>query len=280
MHTRSATLLAVALSLLCSPAPASAQGARAALVKQSDIIFIGTVTQVGAVAVPEVPASDRTIVVRVDQVLERPPAIALGTGDSVTVQTARPGSLKPGTQATFYTTGWIFGRGVAVREVGHELGHSPVAVADQQEAVARARRDVNDAELLAHIQRAAMVVAGHVEQVRPAELAAAPGRPKRVTEHDADWQEAIIQVVDGLKGARAGEQVVVRFPGSHDVAWVGTPRFAVGQEGTFLLHKDSTTGSPTTMIAGQAVPAYTALHKLDVLPKQDAPHIRDLIRKP
>ena len=277
MHTRSPMLLAVALAL---PGSAAAQLSRAALVKQSDIIFIGTVTQVHAVAVPEVPASDRTIVVRIDQVLEKPAAVALTPGDSVTVQTVRPGSLKPGTQATFYTTGWIFGRGVAVREVGHELGHSPVVAADQQEAVARARLDVNDADLRAHILKAAMVVAGRVEQVRPAELAAAPGRPKRITEHDADWQEAIIQVEDGLKGARAGEQVVVRFPGSHDVAWVGTPRFAVGQEGTFLLHKDSTTGSPTTMIAGRAVPAYTALHKLDVLPKQDAPHIRDLIRKP
>src|SRR2546430_6015214 len=101
MHTRSATLVAVALSLLSSPGPASAQGARAALVKQSDIIFIGTVTKVGAVAVPEVPASAATVVVRVDQVLEKPTAVALATGDSVTVQTARPGSLKEGTQATF-----------------------------------------------------------------------------------------------------------------------------------------------------------------------------------
>jgi len=278
MHTRSATLLTFALSLLGSPAVT--QMSRAALVKQSDIVFIGTVTQVGAVAVSEVPASARTVVARVDQVLEKPAAVDLKPGDSVTVQTVRPGSLKAGTQATFYTTGWIFGRGVAVREVGHELGHSPVVVADQQEAVARARRDVNDAELRAHIQKAAMVVAGRVEQVRPAELAATPARPKRITEHDADWQEAIIQVEDGLKGAQAGQQVVVRFPGSHDDAWVGTPRFAVGQEGTFLLHKDSTTGSPSAMIAGLSVPAYTALHKLDVLPKQDAPHIRDLIRKP
>src|SRR5207244_5709410 len=115
MHTRSATLVAVALSLRSSPAPASAQGARAALVKQSDIIFIGTVTQVGAVAAPEVPASNRTVVVRVDQVLEKPAAVALATGDSVTVEAARPGSLKAGAQATFYTNGWIFGRGVAVR---------------------------------------------------------------------------------------------------------------------------------------------------------------------
>ena len=278
MHTRSAILLAVALAL--PGVPAVAQMSRAALVKRSDIIFIGTVTQVGAVAAPEVPASPRTTVVRIDNVLEKPAAVALAPGDSVTVETVQPGSLKPGTQATFYTTGWIFGRGVAVREVGHEPGRSPVVVADQQEAVARARLEVNDADLKAHIQRAAMVVAGRVEQVRPAELAAAPTRPKRITEHDPQWQEAIIQVQDGIKGAQAGDQVVVRFPGSRDVAWVGAPRFTVGQEGTFLLHKDSTTGSPLTMIAGKAVPAYTALHDVDVLSKQDATRVRALIRKP
>jgi hypothetical protein len=277
MHIRSAILLAVILALPGSTAVA--QMSRASLVKQSDIIFIGTVTQVGAVADPEVPASDRTVVVRVDQVLEKPAAVALATGDSVTVETARAGSLKSGAQATFYTTGWVFGRAVAVREVGHELGHSPVA-ADQQEVVANTRLELNDADLKAHIQRAAMVVAGRVEQVRPAELAAAPARPKRITEHDADWQEAIIQVEDGIKGAQAGERVVVRFPGSHDVAWVGTPRFSVGQEGTFLLHKDSTTGSPRASWGGQSVPAYTALHKLDVLTKQDATRVRALIRKP
>ena len=279
MYTRSAMFLAVLLAL--PGAAALGQMSRATLVKQSDIIFIGTVTQVGAVAVPEVPASDRTVVVHVDQVLEKPAAVALGAGDSVTVQTAQPGSLKPGSQATFYTTGWIFGQGVAVREVGHEPGRSPVVVADQQAAVARARLDMNDADLKAHIQKAAMVVAGRVEQVRPAELAGgAPAHRTRISEHDPQWQEAIIQVQDGIKGAQAGEQVVVRFPTSLDVAWVGTPRFTVGQEGTFVLHKDSTTGSPESVIAGRSVPAYTALHKLDVLPKQDALRIRVLMRKP
>jgi len=285
MYTQSAMFLAVLLAM--PGAAALGQMSRATLVKQSDIIFIGTVTQVGAVAVPEVPASDRTVVVHVDQVLEKPAAVALGAGDSVTVQTAQPGSLKPGSQATFYTTGWIFGQGVAVREVGHEPGHSPVGVADAQAAVARARLEMNDAALKAHIQKAAMVVAGRVEQVRPAELAGgaggaggAPAHRTRISEHDPQWQEAIIQVQDGIKGAQAGEQVVVRFPTSLDVAWVGTPRFAVGQEGTFVLHKDSITGSPESVIAGRSVPAYTALHKLDVLPKQDAPRIRALMQKP
>lgn len=278
MHTRSAMLLALALAF--PGAGAVAQMSRATLVQQSDIIFIGTVTQVGAVAAPEVPASPRTIVVRIDTLLEKPAAVSLATGDSVTVETVRAGSLKPGTQATFYTTGWIFGQGVAVREVGHEPGHSPVVVADQQEAIARARLEVNDTDLKAHIQRAAMVVEGRVEQVRPAEFAAAPTRPKRISEHDPQWQEAIIQVQAGLKGAQAGEQVVVRFPGSRDVAWVGTPRFTAGQEGTFLLHNDSTTGSPKAMLAGRSVLAYTALHKVDVLTKQDATRVRALIKKP
>src|SRR5207253_5805161 len=142
------------------------------------------------------------------------------------------------------------------------------------------RLEVSDAELKAHVEQAAMVVSGRVEQVRPAELAAARPRPKRISEHDPDWQEAIIRVEDGIKGAQAGEQVVVRFPGSRDVAWVGAPRFSAGQEGTFLLHKDSTTGSPNAKIAGREVPAYTALHKVDVLSKQDAMRVRTLIKKP
>src|SRR5256885_14073176 len=134
MHTRSAILLALALAF--PGVEGVAQMSRAALVKQSNIIFIGTVTQVGAVAVPEVPASPRTVVVRVDQVLEKPAPVALTAGDSVTVETARAGSLKAGIQATVYTTGRIFGRGVAVREVRHEPGQSPGVPADPRGAAA------------------------------------------------------------------------------------------------------------------------------------------------
>src|SRR5256884_9975777 len=119
MHIRSAMLLAVALSF---PGAAVAQMSRAALVKQSDIIFIGTVTQVGAVAVPEVPPSERTVVGRVDQGLEKPAPVALTAGDSGTVEAPPAGSLKAGIPATFYTTGSAFGRGVAGRGGGHQPG--------------------------------------------------------------------------------------------------------------------------------------------------------------
>ncbi len=275
MRTRS---LIVPIVMISFAVPLSAQMSRAALVRQSDIIFAGTVTRAG--------------VIRVDQVFEKPPAVSLMKGDSVTVLPARAGSpgsppLKPGMQATFYTTGWIYGRWITVREVGHEaIGPQLATVAGtgtaQQDLVAKARQQVNDADLKARIQAAAMVVVGRVEQLRPMEYGptGAPARPRRFTEHDPNWQEAIIHVDEGLKGATAGERVVVRFPGSRDVAYVGTPRFAAGQEGTFLLQKDTATGSPLALMAGQTVPAYTALHRLDVLSKQDAQHVRTLMRGP
>src|SRR6266513_1324192 len=275
MRTRSLIVPIVMISLA---APLSAQMSRVALVRQSDIIFAGTVTRAG--------------VIRVDQVFEKPDAVSLMKGDSVAVLAARAGSppLNPGMQATFYTTGWIYGRWITVREVGREaIGPQLATVTGggaggpaQQDLVARARQQVNDADLKARIQAAAMVVVGRVEQLRPMVYSppGAPARPKRFSEHDPNWQEAIIHVDEGLKGATAGERVVVRFPGSRDVAFVATPRFAAGQEGTFLLQKDAATGSPLSLMAGQTVQAYTALHRLDVLPKQDAPHVRTLMRAP
>jgi len=276
-------ILVSALAVLGSAVPprAPAQTAREAMVRKSDIIFVGTVMRVGAVAAPDLAASPLTAIVRVDQVLEKPDAVGLVEGDSVTVQAGRQNSLKGGMRATFYTTGWIFGDGVAVREVGHEPipAQFTSALAMQQDSVARARQRVNDANLLARIRAASVVAVGRVEEVRPATLAAAPGHPTRITEHDPEWQEAIIQVQDSIKGVRSGQRVVVRFPGSRDVAYVSTPRLVVGQEGTFLLHQDTATGSPFTMMAGQSVPAYTALNQLDVLPKQDGDRVRVLMRR-
>ncbi len=265
--------LIVPIVLISLAVPLSAQMSRVAWVRQSDIIFAGTVTRAG--------------VVRVDQVFEKPDAVSLMKGDSVAILAARAGSppLNPGMQATFYTTGWIYGRWITVRVVGHEaIGPQLATVAGtgtaQQDLVARARQQVNDADLKARIQAAAMVVVGRVEQIRPPAYTGAPVRPRRFTEHDPNWQEAIIHVDEGLKGATAGERVVVRFPGSRDVAFVGTPRFAAGQEGTFLFQKDTATGSPFTLMAGQSVQAYTALHRLDVLPKQEAQRVRALMRGP
>ena len=112
------------LALSCSLADARPQGASnaATLMKQSSIVFSGTVSQLGAASFADVPKSAQTIVVRVDSVAKKPSAVSLKNGDSVTVEVKDPAAFQEGAHATFYTEGWIFGSGVAVKELGHEIG--------------------------------------------------------------------------------------------------------------------------------------------------------------
>jgi len=275
------SVLGVVVLLAVTTSSAQGQSPRAELLKKSSIVFVGTVERVGAVSFSGVPVSPRTVVVRVDAVLEKPASVSLAPGDRATVEVQDSALFRGGTQATFYADGWIFGEGVAVREVGHEP--SPVAMrtaAPGQNAseVSQTRKQLSDDELRARIQAADMVMVGRVLSVRQATLAAAGDRPPRITEHDPTWQEAVIRVVSGLKGVQADQEVVVRFPGSLDVAWHGAPKFKVGQEGTFLLQKDRVTGTPKAMLAGASVDAYTALDAKDALPTDQADRVRRLTR--
>jgi hypothetical protein len=267
--------------LLLHGATLEAQQSRLALVRQADLIFVGTVTGVAATSMAGVPVTQRTLTVRIDAVLDKPATVQVGVGDTVTVESRTVGALPVGTQATFYTKTWLFGRCVAAQEVGHETVSarlSAAAVAPMRDSVQRLRGQVSDSVLRTRIRAADMVVVGRVETVQAATLAALPA-PHRITEHDPAWQEAVIQVETMIKGiAPANQRVVVRFPGSLDVAWRGMPRFTVGQEGTFLLRRDQLSGSPTAMMAGRQVTAYAAPTRQDVLTRQDAARVQALAR--
>ena len=279
------SILLIALLLALTTLPAASQTSRAELMKKSSIIFVGTVTQKNAVSFAPVLKSPRTMVVRVDTVLEKPSSVMLGEGASVTIEATDPAPFNEGTQATFYAVGWIFGEGVAVREVGHEL--SPVAAVaeignqEEEQEVVQARQELQDAEMRTRIQAADMVVVGRVTEIRPSSIPQVPEQPQRmrITEHAPDWQEAVIRVESSIKGAEANQEIIVRFPGSMDVAWYGVPKFKMDQEGTFILKMDSdgsATGAAVAMLANAPVDAYTALNAQDVLSKEDAQRIRAL----
>jgi hypothetical protein len=276
-------LLGLVLPLGMLSTPSEGQTPRAELLKRSNIVFTGTIQQVGAVSFVGVPPSTRTAVVRVDTVLEKPQAVALSQGDRVTVEVKDPTVLQPGTRATFYTDGWIYGAGIAVREVGHEiipasLESRTAAAAQRATEVSQARKELNDADLRSRIDGADIIIVGRVVSIRPAPVTAQAGRTTRITEHDPAWQEAVVRVVDGIKGAQANQEIVVRFPGSLDVAWHGLPKFRTGQEGTFLLQKDKVTGAPKATLAGASVDAYTALDPVNVMRKDQADRVRSLTK--
>src|SRR5437879_7349479 len=127
---------------------APTQNNQAALAEQSRIVFSCTVSQLGAASFAGLPPSPNTIVVRVDSVLKKPPAVSLKKGDNVTVEVKDPSAFRDGTQATFYTDGWIFGSGVAVKELGHELrpsrGEASKTAGADEKAQQQAQEQISD----------------------------------------------------------------------------------------------------------------------------------------
>src|SRR4030088_767507 len=139
------------MSLLSPGALPQATENQAALVKQSTIVFAGTVSQLGATSFAGVPKSAQTSVVRVDSVLKKPAAVSLKKGDNVTVELKDPSAFQQGTQATFYAEGWIFGSGVAVKELGHEFnsggGTAASGAGAAESALVQAQKQISDQDL-------------------------------------------------------------------------------------------------------------------------------------
>lgn len=274
--------LCIVLLMLLAESSGLAQMPRVQLVQQSDIIFVATVKEMEKTSFSGVPASSRTLVAEVDAVLDKPPALPLVAGDHVTIEVRDPSLFRAGMQATFYARGWIIGEGLAVREVEHEQASQPLTVAAASEVrqdVERVRRDLSDAQLKARIQDADMVVAGRVLSIQNATLQPSGARPARITEHNPDWREAVVAVDTPIKGAQANERLLVRFPASIDVQWFNAPKFSVGQQGIFILKRDTVSGAPKALLAGAEVQPYTALGAQDVLPLAETERVLRLIKR-
>ena len=208
----------------------------------ANFVFKGTIRKVKAATMSEVPVSERTAIVRVDEVIDGPPDLAGFLGQEITVELSDDGVARAGQRMVFHTIGWIFGTSVAVRSLREETINSSAAA--ERRGAGRQPAHFADADL---------VVAGKVVNVRvpggsPRAGKRTPGRPSPITEHDPVWREAVIQVNDVLKGDQKGKQVTVRFPDSSDVMFHGVPKFETGQEGYFMLHK----GEATKSAAGRA----------------------------
>src|SRR4051812_8243575 len=87
--------------------------------KDATFVFQGTVQQVGAATMSDLPPNKRMLVVMVDHVEKAPRAFVKYEGQKITVLPAANSRLSRGTKATFYATGWRFGESLAVRELWH-----------------------------------------------------------------------------------------------------------------------------------------------------------------
>jgi hypothetical protein len=261
------------------------------LASQAKFVFQGTVNKVKAATMADVPVSDRTVVVRVDRVIQAPEVLRNHAGHEITVQLApKEEPVKPKQTAVFYTNGWIFGDSIAVQSVGHENA-TPTAMAALSHHPEDPVQSLHTREALGQAAAADLVVTGRVAAVRlPAAeaqaraTAATGGRTgERISEHAPLWQEAVIDVDQVHKGQGQPKQVVIRFPASTDVRWYKAPKFHTGQEGVFLLHKEQLKGPAAVAATTATAPAltaqeYTALHPADFQPLDQLPQIMLAVR--
>lgn len=206
------------------------------LTRESSYIFLGTATKTKASTISLLPASDSTIIVRVDAVLHAPATLADYTGQELTIQLRDANSVKEGQRLVFFTNGGLFGKGIALKEVGHLA--PPAGTADQTKLlraqIAEALQKKTDEDVARRMAGAELVVVGKVLETRPAKL------PERspVTEHDPEWWQADIQIQSVEKGQHSGQTVSVLYANSLDYLWARSPKLKANQDGIFILHRN------------------------------------------
>lgn len=265
---------------------------KAELASKARFVFQGTVLKIKSANVAEVTDTSGTVVVRADRVLQAPKAFQGYAGQEITVKLAPGETVKAGDTAVFYTNGWIMGqKAIAVQSVGHG---PPEGVPQPLRATATTPHDnLADKELQDRLASADVVVAGKVSsihlpetlQASPALLGAVGTTPRRrITEHDPEWRDAVIDVADTHKGDPGTKSVAIRFPSSNDVRWFNAPKFYPGQEGVFILHKVRSAKEEKPLRMGMVTEheagspeAYTALHPADFQPIQKHAEIKQMV---
>jgi hypothetical protein len=212
-----------------------ADGALTELLRKAPISFVGTVENLGAATMSDVPIDERTAVVFVDHVLHAPEPFVGLEGHRVTLQLADDGEpIAEGQSATFFAEGLAYGETVALKEVGRlpvdaVEPHVMRAVEGGEPAFAALEREVEADRFREHADAADAVIVGRVMGLQNV------GDPPR-SEHDPDWWKATIDVVHVERGDVAPGSVEVLYPNSLDVRWRKSPKPKASQEGVWVLH--------------------------------------------
>ncbi len=269
-------------------------------VDDSTLVFKGTIVSLDS-NVDSIGPKDNPVTLRIDEVelstqrAEENFGSLVGKELTAIWDPASKGTMerKVGISAVFFVNPLLYERNIAV---------AAVAVANNQTVKnlpkrlrfaieQKQKKPLNDA-----VKRADLIVTGVVQEVKalPEEKLAklqklANGRDL-YSEHSPKWMEAVIRVQSVLKGDQSQKMLLLVFPSTDDRMWAESPKFKVGQSGTWLLHSGAQLSEDRAKILltpeqfqGQPIRAYTALHPEDFQPKDSAGNndkrIREMLGK-
>jgi hypothetical protein len=264
-------------------------------------LFKGTIREVKAATMAEVPVDKNTVTAMVDQVLEAPANLAKLGGHRVTIRLSGRTKVAVGDELIFHSHGWIFGPSVAVISMKEERiketrTHTALLSRGGDPVAHRQNRRVKQ-----RFSNADVVVSGRVTMIRiPPEATSATRAASRaasaadtpepmgpISEHTPHWREAHIEIDDVHKGEHNSSTVLIRFPASKDVRWYKAPKFEPGHQGFFMLRKHTSTEPKAAPTKGRRKAAkkkaattaehFTALHPADFQPYTQPGGVRRII---
>jgi len=241
--------------------PALAQGGES---DEATFVFRGTVTAAQSSTLEQLPASDETYTVQVDEVLFQGGTFGDQTGKQVTaVDSSR--SLKVGSRYTLHTQPFLFGESIAVT-VLEAATDRPTGTA----TAASTRRALEHRAMRQRVAQAGLVVQGSVVSVSRL----APSQ-RFESEHLPDLHRALVKVDEVLKGDLSRNEISFLFAASMDVHYFRAPKFQVGDEGIFLLNA----ATPEAPVAGLAAQQWTVMDRRDYQPASSSETIRTLVQE-
>jgi hypothetical protein len=232
------------------------------LVRDTNLIFSGTIVELRASSVANLPPQDNFAVVSVDNPLRFDAALGDLRGRKITVALVDGGELQPDNKEIFFTLNWIHGGGIAAREVRH------LDVRLEDEVAAEVAR-LPERHLADRVASALLVVVAEIRKTTPTTF--------DVRWRNApQWATASFRVVEELRG-KAVEDMVVLFPTSARPIWARSPRLRQGQRAIFLLHRPPDWPPLPECEASLTSAVFTVLDPADVQPESQRPLIERLL---
>jgi hypothetical protein len=239
------------------------------LIGKSRFCFKGKIKKLNSSTMSEVPVTANTVILTVEEVFQSPNVLGDLTGKEIRVELKKSEGVRTGQRLIFFANSWLYGKGVAVIEVGR----MPVKdAAKLSKNINDAKQIIRDKDLQDRISRAELIVVGKVSKTKPAAKV-----PSAITTfHDPIWWEATIEIESIEKGQLEQKRnITTVFPASTDEAWIDSPKFREGQKGVWILQKDQQEkGMEALRLSGN-----TALHPLNFQPMDQLGRIKLLIKK-
>ena len=231
------------------------------LVRDSSLIFSGTVVELGASSVANLAPRDNFAVVCVDRSLRCDAALGDLRRKKITVELLDQNGLQPDQRALFFTSNWIQGGGIAAREVAR-------METQQEDGVAAEVARLPERHLVERLADSTLVVLAEVAETR--------STPFDIRWRNApQWATASFRNVEALQGDPT-EDIVVLFPTSGRPMWARAPRLKEGQRAIFLLHRPPDWPPLPNLGPNLTSAIFTVLDPADVEPVSKRPLVEKL----